>query len=875
MPTKKAISFILALAMLFSLLPTTAFASAETQQNPWSGKTAVFVGDSITAGVGTEKIYYQYLKETLGLGSVTAMGVAGSCISAASDYGQTNQPLINRYQNIPSADLIVIFMGTNDYCHETPLGSATDIQDGTFYGALNTIVPALTAKHPNSEILFVTPLHRYGFGTSKILGTPFTYDNIPNGVGATLADYVTALKTVCSNNDVSVIDLNTEFTLDPADASVRASYMPDGLHPNAAGHALIAGIMASHIRSISPPEEATQTELIFGNKFVAGFSQQNRASSRVNQYLKAGTVITLKDPSVFQWACTKTSGENSTDNLGYFPDSAWSDKDTAVVEADGWVGFVFKYRDETRTFDLTKPLSDYITIKEHKDEGFEGKTISILGDSISTFSNYSNGTAAQTTNSTIKDGAIYYPNNIPEVTVDSTWWYQAAQALGMDILVNNSWSGSCLLNTRYGTVGAYIDRCVQLHDNTGDNAGQTPDIIAIFLGTNDYYNFASTLGSFETIDFNKLITNVNDVTTYGTPATAMEAYTIILDKISKAYPKAEVYCMTMLPRYNSSSQPTVFNEDIAQLAEKYGAFMVDLSNCGIFSDTTRFNLFMGDTLHPNNAGMDAMTNAFVSAVLKNSAMAAGQTTYDVDFELDNVVAMEGTTRTVISGEAFETKLTSLVPSLNLDVSVLMNGEDITADCYTDGIVRIPAVSGDVVITASHTERDPLNFRWDFNDDKNALISSTSNGNTENALTMTSGSITDGKFSKVKYTMSQAVTLKHDRPWIIEWRSEGTWTDTTDGALLHRLYSGLGEWSPTRLYSHRYRPHLHRNRLHHLHLFLRRQLCSGSDPRSRRTYLGRLVRIESSHLRRGGQGSPQLHQLWRGTVSGYPHHRRSQ
>ena len=38
--------------------------------------------------------------------------------------------------------------------------------------------------------------------------------------------------------------------------------------------------------------------------------------------------------------------------------------------------------------------------------GFQGKTISILGDSISTFENYSNGTAADTTNSTIRGNYV-------------------------------------------------------------------------------------------------------------------------------------------------------------------------------------------------------------------------------------------------------------------------------------------------------------------------------------------------------------------------------------------------------------------------------------------------------------------------------------
>ena len=378
---QRVLSLLCALVMVIGMLPIPALASEneEPEQNPWNGRSAVFVGDSITAGTGTTKIYYEYLKETFGFRSVTAMGVAGSCISAASDYGQSNQPLINRYQNIPSADLIVIFMGTNDYGHETPLGSATDTQDGTFYGALNVIIPALVDKHTASKILFVTPMHRYGFGTSKILGTQFTSDDLPNGVGAALGDYVDALKTVCAKNGVSVIDLYTECTLDPSDTSVRSAYMPDGLHPNAAGHEVIAGIMESHLRNDSPVEKAPETEtqpeeeteLIYGNKFASGFDQHNRASSRVNLYLKAGTIITLKDPDAMQWACTKTNGASSCDNLGYFPDSAWSDKETAVVEADGWVGFVFKYRDETEVFDLTKPLSDYITIEETHNHIYE------------------------------------------------------------------------------------------------------------------------------------------------------------------------------------------------------------------------------------------------------------------------------------------------------------------------------------------------------------------------------------------------------------------------------------------------------------------------------------------------------------------------
>lgn len=428
-------------------------------------------------------------------------------------------------------------------------------------------------------------------------------------------------------------------------------------------------------------------------------------------------------------------------------------------------------------------LCGFAFAKDAAESPFEGKTISILGDSISTFSHYSNGSAASTTNSTIAGGAIYYPRSGFDVTADSTWWKQTADALGMDVLVNNSWSGSCLLNTRSGTVGAYLDRCVQLHDNTGENAGQTPDIIAVFLGTNDYYTYPSTLGSFDGIDFDSLILEENGAVSYKTPTNSMEAYAIILSKIKQAYPKAEVYCFTLLPRVNSANQPTAFNADLAKLAQKFGARVVDLHHCGIPSDTAGFQRFMGDNLHPNNAGMDAISNAFVSTLLKNSGFCSGKTTCDVRFELDGVVAMEGTTRTVFQGEAFTATLSGITADRYLNVSVTMGGKDISETCYRNGTVTIPAVTDDVTIQASAGERPATNFYWEMNAEKTALVSIAADDHTENPLTMTAGSITDGTLSRVKYTLEKAIVLKHNRPWSIRWKSAGTWSDTTDGALL--------------------------------------------------------------------------------------------
>ena len=70
---------------------TTHTCTGSSAESPaatdWNGAEVVFVGDSITYGSGTNKTYHAFIGDMGVFGSVQAMGIGGSCISAQSDYG--------------------------------------------------------------------------------------------------------------------------------------------------------------------------------------------------------------------------------------------------------------------------------------------------------------------------------------------------------------------------------------------------------------------------------------------------------------------------------------------------------------------------------------------------------------------------------------------------------------------------------------------------------------------------------------------------------------------------------------------------------------------------------------------------------------------
>lgn len=458
-------------------------------------------------------------------------------------------------------------------------------------------------------------------------------------------------------------------------------------------------------------------------------------------------------------------------------------------------------------------------------ESLKNKKISILGDSISTFKGVSNNTEH---NSTIGLNWNYYPISTSGVDLDATWWKQTIKNLKLQLVVNNSWSGSCIHKKLYdnGTVGAYVDRCVQLHN---DHTGVEPDIIAVYLGTNDY-DKKQELGTAEGINYGKLIEKADKNIE---PDNAVEAYVIMLYKSMMRYPNADFYCFTLLPRENlgdSDPRPANLeglNASIAAVAEHFGATVVDLYNdTGINADNFKHYITDGEGLHPGPFGMDAITDCFTSALL-NSGNYDVSTVYKVDYELDGVIVNEGMAKAVQGGESFSFSFKEAPTT----VTVTMGGEEVEVSPDQNGKYTIENVTGDIVITASghihsysstvtaptcnnngyttyscscsysYTDnivsatgehsyengvcstcnRRVKKYRWEFNGTE--LVSATKEC-TVNTLERLEGSVTnEDVHTKSRYKLSESVVLHHSRTWSVEWKSSGKWTGEGAGALL--------------------------------------------------------------------------------------------
>lgn len=233
-----------------------------------------------------------------------------------------------------------------------------------------------------------------------------------------------------------------------------------------------------------------------------------------------------------------------------------------------------------------------------QEAGGTGTTVSILGDSISTFKEY------------IPAGYYdFFPENGQVSDVEDTWWKQVIDDKGWTLYVNGSSSGAACVGDSTGTDNP---QCGCNEFRTGGlygPGGEAPDVILVYMGTNDL------LQSIPMGD--------NDGTgqvAEGAVSTFADAYTLMLDKLRVKYPAASIYCctITQIGNYGTSTPYVEFvngagltaadySARITQIAENKGLPVIDLYHCGITVDNLHNT--SADGVHPTPEGMKYIAEA--------------------------------------------------------------------------------------------------------------------------------------------------------------------------------------------------------------------------------------------------------------------------
>lgn len=218
-------------------------------------------------------------------------------------------------------------------------------------------------------------------------------------------------------------------------------------------------------------------------------------------------------------------------------------------------------------------------------------TISILGDSISSYFGVSNNAS---TNASLATNPAYYNTDMDKSDLDSvndTYWKLAADALNLEICVPNGCAASRVTDTipdaeGYENVVTGLARANSLHRADGTN----PDIIFVLLGTNDIGGGIS-VGEFKT------------------------AYRTLLETIKQNYPNAEIYVGTLIPQ---NRDVTPENNDAYNAAIKDVARILEITVVDIATDSgitwNNYTEQTADNLHPNKSGMARIAQCLIDVI---------------------------------------------------------------------------------------------------------------------------------------------------------------------------------------------------------------------------------------------------------------------
>lgn len=363
---------------------------------------------------------------------------------------------------------------------------------------------------------------------------------------------------------------------------------------------------------------------------------------------------------------------------------------------------------------------------------FHGKTISVMGDSIST----------------IKDkipsgNALYYDNTTgKEMTFERNFWGDVITRFGAAEGIDEAWSGSTI-----GSKAASMaskDRINKLDDNG------TPDVILYYGGSNP----DSSVGTFDPdADYAK---TVDWAQSYSDTASA---YAASLQRMKETYPDAEI--IAIIPYYEQNNIPKQA-EVIEQIAKHYDITTIDLREL-----RNQEGISPNNALHPNMDGHSQIAAYICQQLYEQQAVTPNEKTVTYD----------------ANGGSFKNGSDPIKQSVTAELPKATRAGYAFVGWFDQ------AAGGNKVASALDTAipsgmQDNLNgttlyahwthtFTWNFNSDMNAV---DADGNVIITVSAEHGSTTLNDDNTVKFNdyqgkLSTPFTLDPTQNWCVEWREK--------------------------------------------------------------------------------------------------------
>ena len=394
---------------------------------------------------------------------------------------------------------------------------------------------------------------------------------------------------------------------------------------------------------------------------------------------------------------------------------------------------------------------------------FHGKTISVMGDSISTIKD-----------KIPDDNALYYDNttSAKTMTFERNYWGDIITRFGAVEGIDEAWSGSTI-----GSKAASMaskDRINKLDDNG------TPDVILYYGGSNP----DSSVGTFDSnADYAK---TVDWAKSYSDTASA---YAASLQRMKETYPDAEI--IAIIPYYEQNNIPKQA-EVIEQIAKHYDITTIDLREL-----RNQEGISPNNALHPNMDGHSQIAAYICQQLYAQQAVTPNEKT--VTYDANGGSFENGSDPIKQSVTAELPKATRAGYAFVGWFNRAAGGNKIASALDT----AIPSGMQDILNGTTLYAHWTHTFTWNFNSDMNAV---DADGNVIITVSAEHGSTTLNDDNTVKFNdyqgeLSTPFTLDPTQNWRVEWKEKNQATE-------NMLFSSTAERAKGMTYIFLYQPSIY-------------------------------------------------------------------